>query len=630
MDKKRVFDNIYKSSNKKHISTFLNYFIPLITPFLCFLITEYTWRINKRGGLYDHPFVSMSPTVIILNILLFYGVWLILSAAIGGTKISSCILLGLSYLIGLANFYIIAFRLAPITAADFGSLRTAMTVSENYFFFPHYRVIVIGIFMLGCIGLNIIFGFKIPSFKKWYGKVLVRVVPIIVGAAIIGSITSLVSREDIKEIIPEFNTTLFTEAIMSNEDGLLGAFLTTIHYNQIKKPDGYSNEKAESILNKYKDDSVWNNDPISKTDKDSACFKVTTDKADIIVVMNECFSDIGVLGDLKTNMDYMPFTHGLMKGAKNTISGYFYSSVIAGSTANTEFEFLTGNTMAFLPKGSIPYQQFVKKKMESMATICKAQNYYTIASHPYVSFGWMRNKVYPLLGFDSSRFQGDMSELSYVRLFASDQSFYNYLKASVFPQSNHYFSFNVTVQNHGGYMGNFDNFKPNVKMTNGNNLATNNYLSLIKRSDDAFKDLINHVKTFKKPTIVVMFGDHQPNDYTVWDVYDYSTEENPHAKGKQNFIRYKVPVIMWANYDIPECDTLLTSANFLSGIVTKLAGLKTSPYQNFLETLRCDVPAICTQGVVDRNGEYRDLENASELSGLINDYKILNYYRTKN
>jgi hypothetical protein len=40
--------------------------------------------------------------------------------------------------------------------------------------------------------------------------------------------------------------------------------------------------------------------------------------------------NIGILGDLKTNVDYMPFTKKLMNGAKDTVSGYYYSSVIAG------------------------------------------------------------------------------------------------------------------------------------------------------------------------------------------------------------------------------------------------------------------------------------------------------------
>ena len=69
-------------------------------------------------------------------------------------------------------------------------------------------------------------------------------------------------------------------------------------------------------------------------------------------MMNESFSDLSVLGDFETNEDYMPFIHSLEQGEKNTVTGMLNVSVCGGNTANTEFEFLTGNTMAFLPQGA--------------------------------------------------------------------------------------------------------------------------------------------------------------------------------------------------------------------------------------------------------------------------------------
>ena len=105
-------------------------------------------------------------------------------------------------------------------------------------------------------------------------------------------------------------------------------------------------------------------------------------KPNIIVIMNEAFSDPSVLGDFTTNEDYMPFVHSLLDGADNTISGHLNVSVKGGNTANTEFEYLTGASMAFLPYGSIPYQQYVKKETPSMASYLSSLGYYTIAMHP--------------------------------------------------------------------------------------------------------------------------------------------------------------------------------------------------------------------------------------------------------
>ena len=61
------------------------------------------------------------------------------------------------------------------------------------------------------------------------------------------------------------------------------------------------------------------------------------------VILNEAFSDLAVRGNFTTNEDYMPFIHSLQQGAENTRTGYLNVSVLGGNTANTEFEFLTGN-----------------------------------------------------------------------------------------------------------------------------------------------------------------------------------------------------------------------------------------------------------------------------------------------
>lgn len=80
----------------------------------------------------------------------------------------------------------------------------------------------------------------------------------------------------------------------------------------------------------------------------------------LIVIMNESFSDLTETFGLETNEDPMPFLHGL---TENTVKGTAYSSVFGGTTANSEFEFLTGNTMAFLPDGTVPFQMYVTPGM---------------------------------------------------------------------------------------------------------------------------------------------------------------------------------------------------------------------------------------------------------------------------
>ncbi|MBR2214086.1 MAG: sulfatase-like hydrolase/transferase [Eubacterium sp.] len=610
----------------KMVRKVANYFVPLITPFLCFIITEFTWRVDSKGVLNSNPFVTISTKLIILNLLLFYAFWGICFSIIGRSSVASYITIAFSFIIGLANYYIMIFRGNPITASDFKALRTAFAVSGTYSYMPTSKVIIIFVCALAVAVVNIFFKFKLKKMQKIYSKILIRVIPAILCICVMFGVTSFISRQDIRKIIPDFNATLFTGNVMAKEDGLILCFASTIQYTNVDKPDGYSPEKAKKILDDNKDDSVWKTSSISKTSPDKNTFNTKAKKANIVVIMNECFSDIGILGDLKTNIDYMPFTKKMMKGYKDTISGYYYSSVIAGSTANTEFEYLTGDTMAFLPPGSIPYQQFIDQDTESMASDLRSQGYATIGTHPYVGYGWNRRKTYPRLGFGYMRFAIDMTGLKKLRIYTDDESYYKYLKNHIFYRRQPFFSFNVTMQNHGGYAGTFDNFNPNVHMTNANNQPTDNYLSLIKKSDEQFEKLIAYFKTRKEPTIVVMFGDHQPNDYVVEPIYTNKGRLVTELKGADRFERYKVPVIMWANYDIPEDNKLITSANYMGGMVTKLAGCKTSAYQNFLEKLRAKVPVICSQGYMGTDGKYRDLETIDDYAKEIGDYRILDYY----
>ena len=107
--------------------------------------------------------------------------------------------------------------------------------------------------------------------------------------------------------------------------------------------------------------------------------------------MNESLSDLSVLPGVESNTDAMPFLRSL---TENTIKGYAYSSVFGGTTANSEYEFLTGNTTAFLPAGTVPYQMYVSDGDPTLVGQMAALGYRTVAAHPYRSSGWSRPSVY--------------------------------------------------------------------------------------------------------------------------------------------------------------------------------------------------------------------------------------------
>ncbi|MFR3423719.1 MAG: sulfatase-like hydrolase/transferase [Lachnospiraceae bacterium] len=172
----------------------------------------------------------------------------------------------------------------------------------------------------------------------------------------------------------------------------------------IHKPDGYSANAAEEIAAPYRSETSSGN---AKT-------------PNVIAIMDEAFADLQAVGDFRTSEDVMPFYHSL---TKNTVKGFSYVSVFGGQTANTEFEFLTGLSKAFVPASATPYQLYIKSLLPGLTTHLGNQDYQgMLAFHPFRANGYNRDHVYPNLGFSDfiSLKDLDVSASDKIRNFVSD------------------------------------------------------------------------------------------------------------------------------------------------------------------------------------------------------------------
>lgn len=577
---------------------------------------------------YEHnPFEEVRFMAGFFNIILFELIAWILYFITGRAKWALRAVFIVAMVFGLINHYVMLFRSTPFVPWDIFSIGTATSVASNYDFAPTAGVVVVTVIFIALIMLMHFVDFRI----KW--KFRFRLIPTVLGILALCLFVNALQDEDFQtdNYLYPF---LFTPAYMTKVNGMAVTFAMDLKFVAVDKPDGYSRQKAKELLDSY-----------SGTDdnSDAANNTAITDKSDypnIIVVMDEAFSDLSVLGDFDTNTDYMPFVHSLEKGNENTITGYLNTSVCGGNTADTEFEFLTGNTMAFLPVGSIPYQQYIKSKTPSLASYLKSIGYATYAQHPYYSSGWNRDTVYPLLGFDNLSFMQDYSNQRFVREYISDETSFDKIIETYEnkPDGQPAFIFNVTMQNHGGYTNTYYGFDNTVTADKLNNSALDQYLSLIKLTDEDLKNLIEYFSNVDEKTIVVFFGDHQPNDTVASSVLaangmDYNNLSNEELK-----LRYQVPYVIWANYDIDEAAGKDTSVNYLAANVLKAAGVPTNDYQSFLLKLQEEYPvisAVRTDKTVDKTldkaSNKSDKATGSKKnqadSDMLNNYKILQYYR---
>ena len=184
------------------------------------------------------------------------------------------------------------------------------------------------------------------------------------------------------------------------------------------------------------------------TEKEPA---VSTDtRPNIVAIMNESWADFEDFGNLSLSESVTDYIDSL----DNLIFGHTYTSVFGAGTSASEFEFLTGNSMAFLPSGSIPYQQYILEPSASLASLLRENGYRTLAFHPGERTSWQRNQAYPLLGFDEFKCVEDMDvPVTEEHGYVSDQSSFSQIiyEFEHKDPEERLFLFNVTIQNHGSY-----------------------------------------------------------------------------------------------------------------------------------------------------------------------------------
>ena len=548
------------------------------------------------------------------NILIFELIAWTLYLLIGRMTTALRIELALALAFGLTNHYVMAFRSTPFVPWDLLSVRTAASVAQNYDFTPTPRMIVVTVlFVLLMVAVRVLR--KVPRIK----------LPIRLGSAVLCGLAlclfvNTLQQETFqnKHYLYPF---LFTPAYMTKVNGMAVTFAMDLAYVAVDKPEGYSAEEAQKTLEQYGNtDNVFADDEENTNDaKNRGEDANNKELPNIIVIMDEAFSDLAVVGDLETNEDYMPFMHKMQQGADHTITGYAQVSVCGGNTANSEFEFLTGNTMSFLPSGSIPYQQYITKDTPSLASYLASLGYETYAQHPYYASGWNREKVYPLLGFEHLNFIDDYANKTYVRKYVSDDADMQHIidtyenKEDGKPA----FIFNVTMQNHGGYTDAFSDLSEDVHATNYNSEVLDRYLSLIRLTDQSLEKLVDYFSNVDEKTVIVFFGDHQPSDTVAAQVQDSMLLPGESVPDEQLRKRYLVPYLVWANYDIDGATQQNTSLNYLSAEVLKAAGVPTDAYQNFLLDLQKSYPVMSAAGRTDAS-------DADE--NMLSTYKKLQYY----
>ena len=378
--------------------------------------------------------------------------------------------------------------------------------------------------------------------------------------------------------------------------GVTTSFLTNLTNLEISKPDDYSEDAVNEILDDTAAAGNYQTAPLYPASYGAVTPAGETEQSPtIIYVMDESYWDVSELEqygfafdtDVSANLHHLQET---------SASGRAYSPSFGGGTCDVEFEALTGYSVSYLPNGSKPYQQHVTRPMFSLPNYLKTQGYQTAAVHCFWAKYWSRDTAYPNLGLDTFLSLEKMTHVNKVRRhywtsgLVTDDSMadqiiqqYESMKAS---SDAPVFLHAVTMQNHTNY--NKDNYPDDqrVKVLNAPSGisrstlgALEDFATGIRDADAMLGRLTDYFSQVDEPVILVFWGDHYnpiDSNYDVFTKSGYASDSSADPR------LHQTTLLMWSNYSQQPVDLGTIAAYDISPVMMNIYGLKQPLYFQYL------------------------------------------------
>lgn len=382
-----------------------------------------------------------------------------------------------------------------------------------------------------------------------------------------------------------FHVTLFhyEEEASYSRNGFLASTLDNLHFISPVRPKESGKEEIRQFVRSL---------PAPSTASEPAGAKpqaATREHPNVVVLLSESFWDPTLLPEVRFSEDPIPFFRSTMAG---TTSGWMLSPQFSGTTANVEFEVLTGNSVRFLPKDSIAYISYMNRPVDSLASIYTRQGYTATAINPYFNWFFNSRNVYRNMGFSrfisceffEPRFHGPNFEDSQVM-----EKIIEAVDHTAGPD----FVFANTMENHGSYENKFYSNPISVSgplSTKSKNILEN-YATGEQAFDRAFQKLVEHYRTSGEPTVILAFGDHLPglgSDYLAYREGGYIGKGDTDAERMEKL--HYTPFVIWDNMNLQPRESLRMNASFLGPYLLHYAGSPGTYYTDYLYALSRQQP----------------------------------------
>lgn len=498
--------------------------------------------------------------------------------------------------IGMAQYFVITFKSMPIQPADLSALGTAAAVSGGFSYvfsaFGLYGMALLAISMFLC---SLASEFRARRGERTRRQILVNA---LIGVLCLAGVTAHVTLIDYYNTL---NITVYTWRPLESyyRQGFIPTFISSAQTIKPPVPENYDMKEAEELEKSLA--AAYDAGEGDDAERTLATAQFDQEKPAVVAIMNETFADLSIYQNMHAGYEGPKFFKSLSDALSR---GTLYVSAYGGGTCNTEFEFLTGNSMSYLGSGVYPYTIYDLTETENLASQFKDLGYTTTAMHPNHGTNWNRENVYEAFGFDQFLTIEDFQDADKLRGMVTDEATYDKIIEMLQTDDSPQFIFDVTMQNHSGYdTGLLPADKQlNFSIDGESDSEVNEYLSLIEESDRALEQFIGELRELDRPVVVVFFGDHQPFFPDKYNNRWFLNEE----KADHNMRLWTTDYIIWANYDVAGNDQTSAdddmSTNYLGTELMNLIGAPLTDYQKAQLVLRQALPAINTTGFLDSAG----------------------------
>lgn len=508
------------------------------------------------------------------------------------------------FTLAYANYFKLKYRDYPVVFSDLLLLSEAKMMAGKYDITPTlYHLLFI---LLSIVLILLLKKYHDHSFINFKGRILLAVL-------LFSSSCYCVNRYVLKDAIYE---NAGDESVLKNRwiasqqlqrRGVLYAFVYSYKNAFDVQPENYDEYAAKQMLETYSTDNIPDDQ-----------------KVNIITIMLESYNDFSKF-DLNFTEDiYAPFHEICAEG----YHGELISNVFGGGTVNTERSYLAGYFN----------QPLYLKNTNSYVHYFNSQGYTTVAQHPCYGSFYNRRNVNEYLGFDQFYYvENRYGEVSFDDVFFPD-IIAEFEKQTA--QGKPYFNYSLTYQNHGPYPKEYNDSIPEYlsgydTVDDATMNGINYYFNGIKNTNEHLKELHDYLQDSDQPTILVLFGDHNPVFGSGSDGFemlginmDISTIE-----GFTNY--YSVPYVFWANdaakakfNDLETGQGATISPNFLMNELFDYLGWNGNSFMKYTNEIKEKMPVVHNTWKMVGDTYVQDLD--ASYTKILSDLKNVEYYYYSN